>query len=254
MKKLSILLVGLLLVAGLAVAQEFDGSVEVSGSSSVTFGVDLNTNYTGFDNAADSSISITLVADFGGTTGGDDGLYGEITLTDLAISADNTGLTVVDGAAQVEAKIVVSPVEIVIWGLPELAWGNATPIETDDWDTEFSMTSGDLGGITIVYPSDMVTVELYVVSAGDWLTNFEDDPLTPEPVDAENIYATGVDAELVFEPVTVNVGFGYGWLNAVADASYGATVKVALDLADVLNGVDLSVAADIAEGTPDLIY
>jgi hypothetical protein len=87
MKKLSILLIGLLLVAGLAVAQEFDGSVSVDGSATVTFGVDLNTNYTGFANTASSSLSITLVAEGDVSAGGDDGLYGQIDIEDFSLDA-----------------------------------------------------------------------------------------------------------------------------------------------------------------------
>ena len=62
MKKLSILLIGLLLVAGFAVAQEFDGTVEVGGDASVTFGGDLDSQLHGFQNNSTSSIAITLVA------------------------------------------------------------------------------------------------------------------------------------------------------------------------------------------------
>jgi len=80
MKKLSILLIGLLLVSGLAFAQD----VTVTGSATLTFGMDLNNNATGFQNEAASSISLEWLS-------GDEesGTQGWITLSGWEISLDH---------------------------------------------------------------------------------------------------------------------------------------------------------------------
>jgi hypothetical protein len=230
MKKLSILLIGLLLVTGLAFA-EF-GDVSVTGSASVTWGVDLNTNATGFLNAGSSSVTLTLIDEGDGVTGGDDGLYGEITLTDW--SMDITDSTVSGTGGSVDAKIVVSPLEIIIYAAPGMSWGNVTIVEAGDPDVAPALAGANtIGGLTLVLPVDPATIDVYVVSDGDWTTN------------AANDYAAGLDLEVAISPITVSLGGFYGWFNAAA--TYGGTAALDLSL-DALEGVDVGVGVDLVEG------
>jgi hypothetical protein len=230
MKKLSILLIGLLLVTGLAFA-EF-GDISVTGSASVTWGVDLNTNATGFLNAGSSSVTLTLIDEGDGVTGGDDGLYGEITLTDW--SMDITDSTVSGTGGSVDAKIVVSPLEIIIYAAPGMSWGNVTIVEAGDPDVAPALAGANtIGGLTLVLPVDPATIDVYVVSDGDWTTN------------AANDYAAGLDLEVAISPITVSLGGFYGWFNAAA--TYGGTAAVDVAL-DALEGVDVGVGVDLVEG------
>lgn len=218
MKKLSILLIGLLLVSGLAFA-DF-GTVAVTGSASVTFGVDLDTNYTGFANDASSTLKITLVDKASGTTGGDDGLYGEITLKDWQASASATDtITVTPGT--VSAKIVVDPVSIKIYSAPSFSLDMAPTIDsgTVEGDIKTGITAtgtNAIGGVTISIPAGPATIDIKAASDGDWLTN------------ANNDYAVGADVSVEAGPATIDVGFLYGWLGAAAiGVSLGAEVDVA---------------------------
>jgi len=230
MKKLSILLIGLLLVTGFAFA-DF-GDVDVSGSASVTWGVDLDTNATGFANVGTSSVTLTLIDEGDGVTTGDDGLYGEITLTDW--SMDITDSTVSGTGGSVDAKIVVSPLEIIIYAAPGMSWGNADILEASDVDVAPALTGANtIGGVTLVLPVDPAEVDVYVVSDGDWTSN------------AANDYAAGADLTVEVAPITVGVGGFYGWFNAAA--TYGATASLDVAL-DALEGVDAGVGFDFVDG------
>jgi hypothetical protein len=241
MKKLSILLIGLLLITGFAVAQEFDGGVEISGSASVTWGVDLNSNATGFVNAGTSSVTITLVAEQDVSASGDDDLYGEITIAELSLTADATdgAFTLGGDSGTITAKIVVSPVEIIIYAGPDMEWGNAeSPDDGDVVSVNFAdnvAITNAPAGITIVLPVDPASISVYFVSDGDWLAATEN---------TNNDYAIGTDVEVVVDIITVDLGGYYGWFNA--SGSWGATAALAVAL-DVLNGVDVSIGADIVD-------
>lgn len=225
MKKLSILLIGLLLVSGFAFAQEFDPSVDLSGEASVTWGVDLNTNYTGFQNAASSTLTLTLVPEADATTGGDDGLYGEITISDFGWENG-----VADGS--VTAKIVVDPAEIIIYSEPGFDYDMAPTIDEGavvEGDIAVALTSANtLGGITVSVPVDPITVDLKLASDGDWETNTEND------------YAIGTDVEVAVDPVTLTLGFTYGYFSAPI---LGISAKADVSL-DVVEGLDAYVAMD----------
>jgi hypothetical protein len=237
MKKLSILLIGLLLITGFAVAQEFDGSVSVGGSGTVTFGVDLDSQLHGFLNEFTSTLEITLVAEGSVEAGAEDALAGHILIDAFSATADDAaGLTVTAGA--VTAKIIISPVEIVIYAAPAMSWGNATVLETGDTDIAPALASDEIvaaaiGGITIVLPIDPATIEVYVVSDGDWTTNSDGD------------YAAGADVEVVIDPITVSLGGFYGWFDAAG--TWGGTAGVVVDLADILNGITVDIGVDLID-------
>ncbi|MFW5684511.1 MAG: hypothetical protein ACOC1I_06645, partial [Spirochaetota bacterium] len=116
MKKLSILLIGLLLVTGFAFGQE---EVTVSGEASLTFGVDLDQTSTGFDNAASSSISLDWLSG--------DASKGElawISLSGWKISfASDDDVTV--AAPSVSAGFTIDPMTITIYSAPSFEAGNA---------------------------------------------------------------------------------------------------------------------------------
>ena len=236
MKKLSILLIGLLLVTGFGFAVDFAGTVSISGEASVTFGVDLNTNATGFRNAGTSTLKVTFVSKQSATKGGDDGLYGWIEFKDFELTATPAGVAGSNGA--VTAKIVVSPAEIKIFTAPGFAIDKATTIEPADTNEVSVATALDstytpantIGGITITVPMDPITIALKLASDGDWTNN------------VDNEYVIGTDLTLKVSPVTLEVALTYGWLGA---AQIGVGTKADVALADVAAGLDAYVAADI---------
>jgi hypothetical protein len=230
MKKLSILLIGLLLVSGLAFA-DF-GTVEIEGDASVTWGIDLNSNATGFMNAGSSSVTLTLIDEASAETMGDDGLYGYIIVEEYELLVEDGAFTSSIGA--VSASIFVDPAEIVIYSAPGMAWGSADAIEAADPDIAPTLGGANtIGGITIIVPAGPAEVSVYVVSDGDWTSN------------AANDYAAGADLVVEVAPITVSVGGFYGWFNAAGTWGATALAEVALD---ALEGVDIWVGSDFEDG------
>jgi hypothetical protein len=275
MKKLSILLIGLLLVSGMAFAADVpvESSATIEGSASVTFGIDLNEGTTGFYNDGTSSLTVTLVPEQDITVGGDDGVYGEITIEEF--SWENG---VADGS--VSAKLVISPLEIMIFSAPTVDFNNA-PIfgneavefigddgdaasttllgiigdypdnaigASDDTDTLFvagTITGDALYGITVTVPVEPITLDLTLVSDGDW-TNQTGDDVSDGDSDAafnsENNYAIASSVTVDVAPIEVGANVFYGWFSDVTTLGFGATADV--ELADILFGLDLGVGVD----------
>jgi hypothetical protein len=240
MKKLSILVLGLLLVSGFAFAQEFAPEVELSGSAAITFGVELNDSTTGFYNEATSSLTVTLVPEADATTGGDDGLYGEITIENFKFENG----TATNGT--VTAKIVVDPAEITIYSAPGFAMNMAAAIDVDTPDVQTTLANvngAGIYGLTISIPVDPITVDVKVASDGDWTASTgteNEDGDTLAGVNTDGEYVIGTDVELAVDPATVTLGFTYGWLGA-PQLGISAMVELALD---VVEGLDAYVAFD----------
>jgi hypothetical protein len=248
MKKLSILLIGLLLVSGLAFA-EF-GAVTVTGSASVTFGVDLNTNYTGFANAGTSSVKIILVDEATKTTTGDDGLYGTIEVKKYDLSIKDGAI--VSDLGAVTASITVDPATITIYKAPSFSMDMAPTIDSGtvegDISTSIANVNGSsVNGITISVPAGPATIDLKVASDGDWTEN------------AANEYVIGTDITLDVAPATVDLGFVYGWFGAaVLGISAGveldvapATITLGFDGSDASGSFDFDIAAGAAVALSD---
>jgi len=243
MKKLSILLIGLLLLTGFAFANdEFEAvpTTDIDITATMTWGVDLNTGYTGFTNAAtwDAELWWLNAADeVGFSKAGDDGLYGSIAITNVNVSVDGGAVVVSMGA--ITGKIVLSPITIQIYAAPGMSWGNVAMIDAADAGIAPALVAANvIGGFTLILPVDPVTLKVYVVSDGDWITN----PNTA------NDYAAGADATIAVAPITINLGGFYGWFNAAG--TWGGTAKAKVSLADIMNGLDVTVAADFQDGTP----
>jgi len=115
MKKLSILLIGLLLVTGFVFAQD----VTVKGDATLTFGIDLDAQSTGFQNAASSSIALAWLS-------GDEskGETGWITLTGWEISYASADAVTV-AAPTVSAGFMFDPITVTIYSAPAFAADNA---------------------------------------------------------------------------------------------------------------------------------
>ena len=124
MKKLSILLIVLLVAAAFVSAQEVAPSVTVTGSATATFGIDLDTQTTGFENTATATIELKLVPK--GTV--TKGTVGTISLADFAVTLKNAtdvADRVVVTAPSVTAILKFDPVWVKLYSAPSLAAGNA---------------------------------------------------------------------------------------------------------------------------------
>jgi hypothetical protein len=246
MKKLSILLIGLLLLGGFASADVMmEPAVALTGSATVTWGLDLNTNATGFMNTATGDLVITFVAEATDEhSGGMDDLYGKIIITDYELTLSPAGAGGSTGT--ITAAIVMAPATIWIYAAPTMSWGNVASKDATAANIAPALTSGIgavIGGITLELDLDPATVKIYVVSDGDWVT---------APVNTNNDYGTGADVTVVVDIVTIKLGGYYGWFNAAATAGATAQAKLALD--DVLNGVTVTLGADLGDLTGTLVW
>ena len=182
MKKLTLVLAMVLLVAGLVFAAD-PVAATLPGSASVTWGVDLQNSATGFQNAASATVTIPLVAKVTKASEGS-APYGLISLalSDVKITGD--GLSV--AAPSVTAKLILSEaLSVTIFGAPSYAIGQASPFMTisdvaneEDEPTLADSVDPDLsgytGGLTLTYSMDMATIALMVTSNGDWDSHSSD--------------------------------------------------------------------------------
>ncbi len=247
MKKLTLVVAMVLLVAGLVFAAD-PVTATLTGSATATWGVDLQNQATGFQNSASVSIEVPLIAEASEEKTGDVP-YGYIKLEDFEVTIDDSdGLTVT--APSVTAKLVLSDaLSVTLYGAPSFAVGQASPFLTiadvaaDNDDPALADSvdpdlSGYTGGLTLTYAMDMATIAFKVASHGDWdvvngsdaeygWVDADDDPSTAPtwgvttaattgtPANTANDYSAGVDLTVApVDMVTLNFKAGYGPFSA----------------------------------------
>lgn len=136
MRKFSVLLLAFLLVGTFAFGQTLEERVEAlenavqnpafsfSADGSVTFGVNLDSGATGFENATNAKIRLTLVGNHAREAAGEGAVYGEIRAKGIRVRSvepndgESTGLAV---RAEFDyAKIVAGPLSVKIAGAPDI--------------------------------------------------------------------------------------------------------------------------------------
>lgn len=235
MKRLTLLVV-LLGVMGLAAgfALEVKPALTLTGSATLTWGVDLNDFSTGFTNAGSADLTITLLAKSSDTHEGKTGLYGSITISNLS-------LTFLDGAAKagdaaaapveptVAAKLVAGPISVGINAAPGMSSDVAAQIETDtdaddanlydnviDEEADFGPAySGN--GTWVKYTADMFSVTFDIKSEAAHVAN------------NSQAYAIGLEGSVtaVKDLLKFGVGAFYGF-NYAAGNPLNAYVSVTL--------------------------
>lgn len=268
MKKLSILLIGLLLVTGFAFGQD----VTVTGDASVTFGYDLDAGFAGFKNAASSAISLEWLAG-----DAESGTQGWIKLTEWAITfdSDEDDILVV-GAPDIEAGFMFEPVTVTIYAAPGLSIGNADGFlwiydEEADEEDDKDVVAPALSNKNVATVAGAGSFESLVVATTDVLATdiVLDDTTVPgvsfilRPVAGDAAVATvygGLTAaiDLGVATVTLKAASDGDWTNSDNDFAIGAEVSAAAGPANVVAGVyagpfdsmDLgfSVGVDMAVG------
>jgi len=275
MKKLSILVVVLLLVGGFAFAQE----VEFKGDATLTAGFDLDTEQFGFKNAASSSLKVTWAFD-DASAGGTQAF---IELTKMSLVAEDDTVNIDDPT--VKAGLIFEPITVTIYSAPSLAFNNATgfkfiPDDPDDPrndidpelatnnDATAASTSVDAELVTVPTgdpaPTDGVLVgtsggyDVYAVASETVKaaeeTTFQGFTITaavdPLSVDlfvatdgtwvenTDNAFAFGSVVTATVDPLTVKAGVIYGPTDDEAALGATASVAAAVGPADVSIGFD----------------
>jgi len=225
MKKALILFLALGLVAAGAFADDGKVAFSVSGSADMTWGINLNAGTNnGFLNSTSSSISITFVDKASKEKGGE-GVYGYIKAADFTATA--FALT----APSITAKIVFGDFFLQFAGKPESGAGFAGVIDAA-WDTDVALASAAVsGGFIAGMSNDMV--KAFVSSTAAAYDTAADD---------QGSYDFGVFGKLAFAPITVEYDVAIQPRTAATTIGFG--VRPTLSLADIMNGLDVSVAFD----------
>ncbi len=179
--------------------------VEVSGEATLTWGIDLETNATGFKGTNKSDLKVTIVPKQtatrpdGGMMDTDD-LYAYIELKDFkweVTSADGQGKT---SAPSVTTKLIMGAFSIKTYASPDLAIDYVDPTDGDDDNgddkedefpgADFEDVESDYGGagLEVSYDLDPVMLSLGVVSENDWI---QDDPADKAHTDCHMHDGTG---------------------------------------------------------------
>lgn len=228
MKKLTLLTV-LLLALGLTLgfAQEVKPTVTLTGSATLTAGIDLNDMSTGFSNAAAAALTVNLVGpDLSFTKAGEGAIFGSITISNVELFWSTAAETYGPAATDVAAKIVAGPIAIGIYNVPTLSADSVAGVEVtadDVVDAEGSSVKGSYTkfGTWVSYTMAPIDIKVKIMSGDDWLLN------------NLNSYAFGLDGTLTLTPITVTFG-GYKGINyAVGSNPLLAYVTVAAALAPI---------------------
>ena len=190
MRKIALLAVPLLILGLVSVSAdpmmaEGGPTATVSGNATLTWGIDLETNATGFTSAMENNFEVTIYPEQSADTGmmdtGD--LYAYIKLSDFKWVADkDASLTTPPG---IEAKLIMGAFSIKTFSSPAVKVDYVDTVDGgddngDDKEDEFPgpdfedvQTKYDGLGLTVAYDIDPVVLSLGVVSENDWT---QDDP------------------------------------------------------------------------------
>jgi hypothetical protein len=268
MKKFGFLLIGLLLVASFAVAQE----VTIEADATFTIGTDLDAKTFGFKNESSSSLAVEWAFDDTATEG-----QGFIKLTDLSllIDSDEDDLVVID-APEVEAGWMTGPLTVTVWAKPDLTGGNAEGFifqanedEVDDDEArDEAVIEIETNNIAVAAEDPFTSGELTVINAEDYADEIADpdydgylDDAVGYDVDFDGtddfyyyVADTTEDAELdEFYGVTIDVDLGVAMVTVIAATdgdweenldnsfAFGGLVSVPTDMVTLDAGVWLGV-------------
>jgi hypothetical protein len=176
------------------------GEPTVSGSVTTQYGYDFDSESHGFYN--DSSLTLTLPLLDGSTTkGGDDGMYGEITVDGIGWQLNNDGFYDVDEDADaadtsaldasISAKLVINDLYVDL-GAPDFDINNVDV--SDDYIVDANFWTDDspaLMGVAVGFMNELVTVEARIANRND---GFKDD--SDDDVELVDVYGTGFSNDL----------------------------------------------------------
>ena len=181
---------------------------EVSGEATLTWGIDLDTNATGFKSTNKSDLKVTIIPKQSTDTGmmmDSDDLYAYIELKDFkweVTSADGQGKTTAPG---VTAKLIMGAFSIKTFSSPDLAIDYVDPTDGgddngDDKEDEFPgpdfddvESDYDGLGLEVSYDLNPVKLSLGVISENDW-SESKPDPATK---DVAECHTHGDDGAIV---------------------------------------------------------
>lgn len=253
MKRLTLLIVCLVAV-GLAsgFALEVKPSFTLSGSATLTWGINLDTGDTGFSNSASADFTVVLVADAQSDThAGKGNLYGSITISDLELywidGVEYAGADVTkvgydwatnDGShlhaePSISAKLVMGPMELSLFDHPAMNSEGAPNIE-DAQDTGNATVNAilqDEPPFTFGAYNDGQGTQLKYLMGSNWIAADIVSKDSWDTATTVNQYAVGAQASMAFAPITLGLGVFQG-ITFPANP-LGGYVTVAADLTGI---------------------
>lgn len=204
----------------------------ISGSATLSWGIDLDTQATGFKNAATLSLTFPLLKKGTKSKGADGDVYGYIEFKDLEWKMVSTDFAAPaqTPTGSISAKLVFKPFELSVYNKPSLAINKAAMIS----DGEIQYAGVGMYGTALKYISDSLTASVKVLSDNDWTAN------------TANGYAIGSDVTFVVpDLMKINASVAYDLLG---DTNFYAGLDAPVTLADVLYGLTFTPAADFIVG------
>jgi hypothetical protein len=244
MKKLALALLALAVAFPVFAGDLDDATVSISGNATVSWGVNLDTNATGFKNALTAELQIKFGLPTTATKGSmeDGAIYGEIKFDEIAIVTRKIN-NVDDNDADLEMDIDLEYAKIMgpSWWVSVKAQDDTIDYENASqngiigvaaaWDGQMDSAKNDLtssGGFEAgVKLGDAATIELSAFSLTDWMDTTDD----------MNSY--GVKAEVILTAVenltvkaAVNTGFGAEGTTLNDDLGFGGLVSYKIAVND----------------------
>lgn len=157
-------------------------SAKVSGETTLTWGLDLDSNATGFTNEMSTNLEVTVIPKSSSDTGmmDTDDLYAYIKLKDYKwVANKDGGATTAPG---IETKLIMGAFSITTYSAPSIKVDFVDPKDDDeagdpgypDFDDLITEYTGS-GGLTLGYKLDPVDLSLGVISQHDWSESDEAD-------------------------------------------------------------------------------
>jgi len=233
MRKIALLTVPLLILGLFSVSA--DVTTSVSGDATLTFGVDLDSNATGFTNASSSNLEITIVPKASAATDvpDTDDLYAYINLKDFKWVADGSGTGVT--APTVEAKLVLGAFSITTFSAPTIKVDFVAA--DDDVTTEYAGN----GGLTLGYDLDPLTLSLGVLSEATYV----------DGANADNAYAfLGTVKLAIGSDASLDAAVAYG--HEYDSQPIGIGAKATFDLGDM--ETHIAFDGEIPDGDGDIPF
>jgi hypothetical protein len=216
MKKALVVLLALALVGG-AFADAPVANLDVAeftGSATVTWGVDLDTEKTGFKNETDASFKVNIVDGGEAATSSDNAVWGEIVVKTDGLSIEQAGIE--NGTASIDKAVLhLGPAYLGILADNTKIGAFDAPEAIKQFHKTAEVGEKKTEGVVFGYGSELFNVAVDFRS----VAKYNDD------------YA--IRAKLGLTPVDgldVNVGFSYGFKSEVK--GLGANVSYALPVGD----------------------
>ena len=175
-------------------------AVTLKGSSTLTFGIDLGTNATGFKNESEMDLTVLIIPkqtaerNSVGMRDETNDLYAHIELKDFkweVASADHSGKTT---APSITTSLFMGPFQLKTFAGPtplKVDYVDPNDDDKDDGTDEDEFPGADFAdvitkyegpGLTVAYKLDPVMLTLGVVSEDDWIDD-DADPATEDKID-----------------------------------------------------------------------